>query len=405
MQNGRRSAGEFAARYYDLGATILKTPALAAAITALAGRSQVEASKRGTIQCGMVDLRAQFESLLGHAGSLLAPLSNAQRHAHNLFMNEAPVFRGMKYAEFLQLFRQSDFSFESGDDLDLFKSCVHRIVDGVAKQPVRVPGSLVQDAAHALIRSIDRMRSAVVFLDQLSDAESPRSAIERLQEWVARVDLLRSGVGTWPIQPDDRLASMMALPNFDVIQVEAQWIATAIEGELATAPLRALSAHRLRTYLEHFAGPRLASEMLGDTRRAEQILQHEVDRFLFSEGFFPIVHAEASGGRMDTFVPPRRELFVREGYQGGPAFLLELKQRMDPALARGTLVDAVDSGLRQATEYRKHVAAFQDWLPIEVFVLVAYGGSVRYQVSADEHSVLLVHLGSATPSDGVKLLR
>jgi hypothetical protein len=88
---------------------------------------------------------------------------------------------------------------------------------------------------------------------------------------------------------------------------------------------------RLIAYLERFARGDILERLqhrVGNNRNPEQIVQTEIDRFLLSEGLFPITHAVAGRGRLDTFIENSRQLLHDAERPGNTAILIELNQAL-----------------------------------------------------------------------------
>ena len=194
-------------------------------------------------------------------------------------------------------------------------------------------------------------------------------------------------------------AVMQYLPNVE------RFVA-ALVAMLREVPIRSHVLARLHVFLERFDRERLLSETATDRGKAELLLQRAVDQFVFSEGLYPITHCEASGGKIDTFVGNRAELFADLAERHEPAVLIELKQVLDrPRPGRSAIRRAVEVGLHQAQIYSTEMRSNAAWIDHHVATVVAYTGPTRYRTARD--GVYLVYLGAeefATPHKGAKPL-
>ena len=162
----------------------------------------------------------------------------------------------------------------------------------------------------------------------------------------------------------------------------------------------------MQTYFTHFAYDELATKLENEERAAkvrsgkaqrEEILQEEVDRFIFMEGMYPITHCEASGGKLDTLI----ELYNDANRRRHRPLLLELKQALNLLHSEEITVEAVaaaiNDGLDQAELYRKHVRTNTRWSDVDPFVVVFHNCTER--IDDDEsRNVVLVSLSELTPS-------
>lgn len=152
---------------------------------------------------------------------------------------------------------------------------------------------------------------------------------------------------------------------------------------------------RLVVYLERFAKEDICAEISTSSRLTESIIQFHVDSFIFGEGLYPITHAEAANGKIDTFVEDASSLFAEAEKPGNTSVLIELKQAMSGA-TKEALEKLAEEALHQAAQYQAHLNACRKWAGHKVVVIVAYKGDVRYFVNRDD--VFMVYLGDKTPS-------
>lgn len=158
---------------------------------------------------------------------------------------------------------------------------------------------------------------------------------------------------------------------------------------------------RLVVYLERFAKDEILSKLESKKRSAESTLQFYMDAFIFGEGLYPITHAEAANGKIDTFIETAETLFEEAEKPGNAAVLIELKQAITGASKEG-IEALVNEALGQAAQYRLHLRAKARWANHKVVVVIAYVGDIRYV--ADRDDVYMVYLGGKTPSKAKSVL-
>ena len=168
---------------------------------------------------------------------------------------------------------------------------------------------------------------------------------------------------------------------------QAERLVALVADRLSQSVVEQHALRRLRSYLAHFAKKRIASEWEAERtgapaskprRQFEAIIQSHVDGFLFSDGLFPITHADATGGSIDTFVPRSEHLFREAIETHQRPVLIELKAiAWDGKDLKGVLKNAVTRALDQAETYATHLRASVAWRAHEVAVLVVYDGPTR----------------------------
>jgi hypothetical protein len=167
-------------------------------------------------------------------------------------------------------------------------------------------------------------------------------------------------------------------------------LVSSVGAHLLAGVDRAFAIDRLIVSLEHFEREALL-EAMADASRPEQVLQRAVDRFLFSEGVFPVTNASIGRGRPDTLF----ELSPTQ-HAGMQVVMLELKQVVTNVTAPAVR-KAVDQALDQLQQYSSSLQAHPEWSAHEIVCLVVYAGKIRYRWSSNV-AVKLVYIGDAPPS-------
>ncbi len=238
--------------------------------------------------------------------------------------------------------------------------------------------------AHALSAAIHSgfdMASQVVQHANLSDHRNTLAAINEL---VSAVNKLRAR------DPEIDLAAFeCAAASLSDLLPRCERLVSAVRADLLEGPDRAYAIDRLTLQLERFERVSLLKNML-DAKRPEQILQEAVDRFLFGQGLYPITHASAGQGRLDTLIP--------EEAWDMRCILLELKQVVRDTTARA-VQRAVADALGQAEHYSSGLRSHARWALHDVYCIVAYAGPTRFSMG-DDARVKLIYLGEAPPSAG-----
>lgn len=288
---------------------------------------------------------------------------------------------------------------------DDFASTLDTVAANVSNFLVNARGHLgddgVADATGQQITQLkSRVRQTVSTAAELSrhiEALSMRESVVRLRTFF---DAMHGVVQGTVIGESAR-----CLPKADRLR-EDLWslrqLARTVHARISTESATFHALRRAKAYFEHFAAKELRAALEHEHRREDRI-QERLDRFLFEEGVFPITHAEAASGKLDTFVSsealPRVEAADAERI---PPLLLELKQQV----AFGSEKQPTDADLRaavlhalgQAKSYADHVAANSRWKQPRVCAVVFYTGGQRYYSTRDD--VVLVYVGERRPSDG-----
>lgn len=234
---------------------------------------------------------------------------------------------------------------------------------------------------------------------------------DHLAELHAALNSLTNGSLVFPRPCPDPLEDLNLPEACREIRSRLEEVITFVVEQLSLGPIRRHALTRLRAYLERFGGAGLVKEIAvacarKKRRTPEDALQTAIDKFLFAEGFFPITHAVAGPGRIDTFFEAHRYLFEDRAVEASLPILIELKQVL--ALSRNDSVTAaklraaIDAARTQAKQYASYLAANARWDAQDVFAVVCYNGAVRYTQPEDD--VLLIYLGDALPSAGAKPL-
>ena len=217
---------------------------------------------------------------------------------------------------------------------------------------------------------------------QLSDHHHTLAALKGL---VSAVDELR--LNTPAVNHAAFRDAEVSLPS---LLPRCERLVSAVRARLLEGPERSYAVDRLVLQLERFERVSLLKNMRAATR-PEQPFQEAVDKFVFAEGFYPITHATAGRGRIDTLIE------AAEQAAGMRSILLELKQAVKvatPAAVR----KAVKDGSAQVEDYSKSLRSHPRWAVHEVFCIIAYAGPRRFSVNHGDAQVRLVYLGDAPPS-------
>jgi len=254
-------------------------------------------------------------------------------------------------------------------------------------------------------------------LDELADAVSLTPIVDDLRALHQETaDLLRGEAG--PMTSEAGLARVWTGHRMRYI-ANVERLTALITARLSLGIVQQHALHRLRSYLTHFARERISAEWKAEQERADQarqqtnssrpnrqfeaIIQDHVDGFLFSEGLFPITHADATGGSIDSFVPTRQHLFHEAASTHQRAALLELKAvSWDGGNLKSLLIAAIKRALDQAATYSQSLHANPAWRAHDVVALVVYDGPTRFKT--DQSNVMLIYIGDAYASAGSSAL-
>ena len=180
-------------------------------------------------------------------------------------------------------------------------------------------------------------------------------------------DRLCAGADSW----DAALEGGNARPYSDYIGIEQDlsYFIDSVAAKLDEGRSRMLSLHRLRVLFEHFDCVRIRQSLAESKAQRERLLQEEMDRFLFHEGFFPVTHSSVSRGNLDTLV-----LEAVDGY-GLPPLLVELKQVTafdDGGVSRAAVQRAIEGGRGEVACYRNHVSTRPQWVDVLPVIVVVH---------------------------------
>lgn len=245
----------------------------------------------------------------------------------------------------------------------------------------------------ALVGKIKEQAFQMVHVAHAADEAKTLRQLERLHH---AMECLRSGAAHSNLV-------ILGWEEFSVLELanRTDRLISATVAQLALGPVRANAVRRLKTWIERWEKE---AALAGIKQRREAALQEMVDKFLYAEGLYPITHAQAGVGRVDTFIAESSPLFSEALGLGQPSILIELKQVTGLSNSGVTaLRSKILEGLAQAKEYSVHLASNPEWANHDVFCVVAYDGPKRYQV--DDARVTLLYLGDAVPSDGATLIK
>jgi hypothetical protein len=175
--------------------------------------------------------------------------------------------------------------------------------------------------------------------------------------------------------------------------------------------LPAVAISRMVAYFEHFDRGSLLQDA-AEAPRPEDVVQRAVDRFLFTEGLFPITHCGASGGSVDTLADLEPLVDAAERRRI-PAVLVELKQLLQKGAATpNDIVKKAEEARDQVETYARTLRARPSRTVLEPWGIVFYGGPKRYRrdpqwdddATKGRANIELVYIGHARPSEGVHSL-
>lgn len=183
----------------------------------------------------------------------------------------------------------------------------------------------------------------------------------------------------------------------------------ALQARLASGPVRRHVLSRLVAYFEHFGRLRvlslLAAEQQKKPARIEDVLQPEMDSFLFHEGLFPMTHFSAGGGRVDSLLPADRALAERARAAHAVPTLIEAKQVINPETTDKRIAAALREAHAQAEQYLNTIRSAHDLRSAVAIAVVFYAGKTRYHLPNDvADNALLIYCGLESPSNSSELL-
>lgn len=232
---------------------------------------------------------------------------------------------------------------------------------------------------------------------------------DRLHDVHGRLSALSSTPQTLPWSEDDPLRWLDDKNERANLIASAQKLARIVRHRVRHSVLPVLVMDRLVAYLERFARLEILDKLenrAGKNRKPEQTVQAEVDRFVFLAGMYPITHAVAGRGNLDTFIQEARPLLDDAERPGNAAVLIELKQALSAGTGSETtelqVTDAIRDALVQADDYKRQLDSYPRWKGHAIFAVVVYDGRTKYRI--EDPRVMLVYLGTATPSAGSTLI-
>lgn len=182
------------------------------------------------------------------------------------------------------------------------------------------------------------------------------------------------------------------------LEREALVIIDQVVEQLELRTVRRFALHRIRLFFEQFEFSRLRRELKKaetDRQSREAVLQRELDRFLFLDGYYPLTHTSASRGYTDTTILERVER------AGVPPILIELKQvtafRRPPEASRRALEKAITTARGEVQRYRGAIASRPQWSGVLPFIVVIHTCSQDVS-DLEAEDIILIDLSTTTPS-------
>jgi hypothetical protein len=414
------SVGRFVANLHAFNRILFRNPLVRAAVAALMeDGAEWPDPVAGGIQRLVERVLPTVNSFVNHLQQRVNRLGHTDPAFEDRLagLRDAPVqWRGRTRSRFdtLTAVLSEDLSKVSFDELRQLDPLIIRpIFEFFAKTPAasfeQPEEANTADRASAILDLLGNGLEHLAMMDECWRELSMTPNVEALLEFERSIRESLADDAPIPLPQDSPLGSLFWDPFERCVAVgEQAWrTAQVLRARLEQGPVRQHVIARLVSYLEFFGRDALLARLndRGD-RKPEDIIQDEVDRFVFAEGLFPITHAVAGHGRIDTFVDVKTaHLFstVRETQQ--LPVLIEIKQALKADKRSPTqrrVESAVSLALEQAAEYRRHVQANLRWADHRITVLVVYDGPRRYR--SRNGSVRLVYLGKAPPSDGSTLL-
>lgn len=431
LRSPHTSSGDFSARLFDLTSILFEHPLCTAALeqvlTSRSARADAfERCRHSFVQSIKSDLKQFYSGVLKvvetveRTGAIIADKAEALRRAGEILGKEIK-FGGASASVHVAL--QELTVDEHLDRLTSSKLEHVRtwVLSGGSDslKPLANAHQLATNEAHSglLFRQIENAREILKtrlaegvrrlnFAEGLIGAASLEPVVAELRRGHQETrSLLQDSV--LPASEHDRLDALSRLENFQVPTTRALLIAQLVEARLHLGVVENHSLNRLRVHLERFGKKQLladfdSEESGGGNRLFEARLQERVDAFLFAEGLFPITHAEASGGPIDTFVAENQHVFHEVLQEHQIPVLLELKVAVRADATKAKVRAKLDTALEQADAYATHLRANPRWRDHRVTALVAYDGPKRFRTRRE--GVLLAYLGPAKPHEGATLL-
>lgn len=272
------------------------------------------------------------------------------------------------------------------DDLTLLERATEQLLDRLNSCADRDPNvaPVVEDLM--TIRGGRGLAQKVIETRTLLDYRSIGRAVDRLIQHADAWDAA--------LEPD----ALVGPPSWQHgLAQDAIVLIDRICDELDFRTVRRFALYRLRVFFEEFEYERLRA-MLEDPaaeRRREALLQDEMERFLFQEGYFTLTNLEASRGNIDTAVVDRIEK------AGVPPILVELKQVTDlhgsARATRAAVASAIETARGEVQRYRGSLASRPQWAGIMPFIVVVHT-CIEDLAELERDDVILIDLSASTPS-------
>jgi len=429
LRGEQLSSGDFAARLFDLTSILFDNPLCSAALdTVLASRTAkadaFEQCRRTYVQSIKSDLQRFCKGVLKvvdhiqSTGAIIPDKAESLRRAFEILGKEirfgeasAPLHTIL--SELVVDEHVANLTVSKIENIrtvvlssgaDAIKPLKDGLVIATSEGYAGVLLGQIDGAQQELKSQLAQAVSTLTFAEQLVAAFSLGPIVDELRRRHLETNSL---IQDSALQYKGELADLARLQNFAVPTSRALLIAHLVEARLQLGVVENHSLTRLRVHLERFGRAQLmtdfdAEEASAGNRHFEARLQARVDAFLFAEGLYPITHAEASGGPIDTFVGENQHIFQEVLNDHQVPVLLELKVAVRDKTTAAKVRAKLDLALHQADAYSAHLRANPRWRDHRVTALVAYDGPKRFRTRRD--GALLVYLGPAKPHEGAVFL-
>jgi uncharacterized protein (DUF1778 family) len=229
---------------------------------------------------------------------------------------------------------------------------------------------------------------------QISDLLSRMrlDVLSQLQEFHEAARSLLAGRADFPLKRD---GYPLIAPSFILWELESA--VEMIISHLDAGAQRLYVLDRMKVFFEHFGYEDLRARIrTKGKRKIEDVIQDEMEKFIFLEGLFPLVHSEAARGSLDA-------LLERYGAAEGPV-LIELKQCINigsqKSITATSVRNKIAEGRRQAAIYSGHVRSNTEWRDVDPVIVVFYNSPAPMVFEQDENlaDVWLIYVGKGNPS-------
>jgi hypothetical protein len=274
------------------------------------------------------------------------------------------------------------------NDSGVISQVAQSLTENVAGELAESTGGEMKGLVERLGSALARVGEWTRLADELNEAEQ----LERFEAAYEEIEKVLEGRG---------LPKRFPAGARDVVvyRAAAVRLARAVLVDLALQPHVHHSMLRLRVHLETFVRDGLVEDLKAAPGQHETVLQRAMDSFLFAEGLFPLTHFQLANGALDTAFEMRRDAAKEQSnILHAPPALIELKQvvQLKSEPTETELRKAVEEGAKQAVAYRSHLGAL--WPTCLPYVVVAYDGKTIYSPSTTNERIILVYLGTSTPS-------